>query len=496
MKILNIIFISLLFSATFLDGQGLQDALRYSATIPGGTARTIGAGGAFGALGGDFGALSINPAGLAVYRKSEFVASFGYLSNSIESLLAGENFSTITEEGYPGLENLGIIINKNPIGSKWATSNFAIGYNKIANFNRDYSFSGSTLGSITERWVQLADGIPSGDLDVFETQPAFIAGAIYDFDEDDLYNTDLDQYQDTRIRKEQFIAESGGISELSLSWAGNYDNKFSLGLGLGIPFVNYRELKEYYEDDPNAEIPVFNELQYTEFLNTTGTGINFRGGLIYTPTRKIRVGLSLHSPTYYFLTDDFFSEITYDFVDGNGAQRYTEGSPDGNFQYRFTSPWKAILSIATLYKVGEIQGFVSADVEMRNYANANFNLTSDSNNSADREYQDILNDDIDFLLTNSAIIRLGTEMAYKKLRLRAGMQMDQSPFSVDDGAFDNRYSFGIGLRENRFFIDLALTSFNTGEGYYAYLSENESRDPFVDSDITRNNFVATFGFKF
>jgi hypothetical protein len=476
--------------------QGIQDALRYSSTMPGGTARTIGAGGAFGALGGDFGSISINPAGLAVYRSSEFMVSPGYLSSSIESILAGESFSYVTDEAYLGLENIGLIINKNPIGSSWKTSNFAIGYNKIANFNRDYAFSGSTIGSITERWVELSDGLPSGDLGVFEEQPAFIAGAIYDFDEDNFYNTDLDGYADQRIRKEQIVEERGSISELSLSWAGSYDNKLNIGLGVGIPFVSYREFKNYYEDDPDNDIPIFNELQYTEFLNTTGTGFNFKGGIIYTPSRQLRLGLSLHSPTYYFLTDDFFTEVIYDFTDGNGNQRFTEGSPDGSFQYRFSAPWKAIASIGTLYKIGEIKGFVSADLEYRDYANSNFNFTSDSNNPADREYQEILNEDIDFLLTTSTIIRIGSELAYKKLRLRAGLQMEQSPFASDDGAMDSRYSFGIGFREDKFFLDLAFTSFSTGEGYYPYISSNESRDPFVDSNITRNNLVATLGFKF
>src|ERR1043166_10287149 len=51
------------------------DALRYSQTGLAGTARFISMGGAFGALGGDFSTLSWNPAGLAIYRTSEFTFS-------------------------------------------------------------------------------------------------------------------------------------------------------------------------------------------------------------------------------------------------------------------------------------------------------------------------------------------------------------------------------------------------------------------------------------
>ena len=52
--------------------QNEQDALRFSQTFYGGSSRTMSKGGAFGALGGDFGALSTNPAGVAKYRQGEF----------------------------------------------------------------------------------------------------------------------------------------------------------------------------------------------------------------------------------------------------------------------------------------------------------------------------------------------------------------------------------------------------------------------------------------
>ncbi|MFM7153047.1 MAG: hypothetical protein ACKOZV_02835, partial [Bacteroidota bacterium] len=42
--------------------QTAADVLRYSYLQPGGTARSLGASNAFGALGAEFGALSMNPA--------------------------------------------------------------------------------------------------------------------------------------------------------------------------------------------------------------------------------------------------------------------------------------------------------------------------------------------------------------------------------------------------------------------------------------------------
>ena len=48
------------------------DAFRFSQLDWSGTARFVGAGGAFGAVGAEFSALATNPASIGVYKKSEF----------------------------------------------------------------------------------------------------------------------------------------------------------------------------------------------------------------------------------------------------------------------------------------------------------------------------------------------------------------------------------------------------------------------------------------
>ena len=61
-----------IFITLFAGAQDLMDALRYSNIAVSGTARAGAMGNAFGALGGDFTSASINPAGLGLYRSSEF----------------------------------------------------------------------------------------------------------------------------------------------------------------------------------------------------------------------------------------------------------------------------------------------------------------------------------------------------------------------------------------------------------------------------------------
>ncbi|MGA1227060.1 MAG: transporter, partial [Tamlana sp.] len=69
MKKLHLMFIVALSMST-LYAQDISDALRYSQSEIQGTARFRALSGAFGALGGDMSAVSINPAGSAVFSQS------------------------------------------------------------------------------------------------------------------------------------------------------------------------------------------------------------------------------------------------------------------------------------------------------------------------------------------------------------------------------------------------------------------------------------------
>ena len=103
------IILTIIFSGSALYSQNLVDALRYSQNFSGGTARSVAMGGAFGALGADFGSLSINPAGIGVYRGSEFTITPGFYYGKTSSSYYGTS-----DEDYKynfNLNNLGIILN-------------------------------------------------------------------------------------------------------------------------------------------------------------------------------------------------------------------------------------------------------------------------------------------------------------------------------------------------------------------------------------------------
>ena len=73
--------------------QSAIDAYRFSQPDLRGTARFMGMGGAFGALGGDLSTLSQNPAGIGVYRSNEPLQSKGL---SVASATSASSSATVS----------------------------------------------------------------------------------------------------------------------------------------------------------------------------------------------------------------------------------------------------------------------------------------------------------------------------------------------------------------------------------------------------------------
>ena len=122
--------------------QNASDVLRYSYLQPSGSARYVGAGGAFGALGAEFGAISQNPAGLAMFRSNELTLTPSLLFARTEAGIAG-NPEDSDDRSKFGFDNIGLVFNTS-LGesSNWKTFNFGIGYNRQADYSRSIYYEG------------------------------------------------------------------------------------------------------------------------------------------------------------------------------------------------------------------------------------------------------------------------------------------------------------------------------------------------------------------
>ena len=184
MKLRLFITTGLLLSTLLLFSQNQEDALRFSKTSMTGTARYMAAGGAFGAIGADFSAIGVNPAGIGMFRKSEFVLTPLINFRKTEVSYFDEIHS---DDKYNlGLGNIGFIYSSG--GSN--RIQFGFGYNRINNFNnRAYIKGYNDNSSLLSNYVHLADNKLPEYLDPFSTQLAYDSWLIWE-DTNLFYNND------------------------------------------------------------------------------------------------------------------------------------------------------------------------------------------------------------------------------------------------------------------------------------------------------------------
>ncbi len=489
MKKAFLIFVATL-SIFTMKAQIASDALRYS-YIPqyGGTARAIGVGGSMGAIGGDFSTLSTNPAGLATYRSGEFIFSPSFHGAKTTSLLEKGGKDAVTQRFSKfSIDNLGLVFNNNgDPSSKWKTRNFAIGFNRLQDFGSNLFFEGTTTGSIAARFRDQAN---IEGLDVFESKLADSTGAIYTKTLNGVrkYTTDFDLNPAAGIYKSQVIETRGGVNEMVVSYAGNYNEKLQIGGTIGVPFVRFTETKTYNEDDVRKEVPFFEKLQFDQNLTTSGVGINAKIGAIVRPTNSIRLGLAIHTPTKYRMNDGYNNKLYYVYTD---SLRYTTeaASPEGEFKYKLSTPWRFIGSAGFI--IGK-SGFISTDVEWADYSKSNFALEkeyvvtqNDVNTQITKRYKSALN------------IRVGGEYVYDIFRFRAGVGLNGSP-RQDKDFWNTTYNAGVGLRGKYFFMDFAFQQRTQKENYtpYKVLITQTNTEQNVTNTYTYNDYILTFGIKF
>lgn len=514
-KHFNIVLAFSLVSAVSANGQNEIDALRYGSVSGAATARALSLGGAGGSLGGDFSSLSINPAGLGIYRSSEIMLTPTLLFNGMKGTYLGQ--SSTEDMSKVGLNNFGIVFNNAASGksyesSDWKSFSLGIGYNRIANFNDKGYYQGkNSESSITE--IFSADALYNGVEDNMIPPFGFFGYQgflLYD----DLGSIAYDRIisQGGSVLQSKSWKTDGGINEWSLSIGGNYKEKLMLGAGLSLTSYSYERKTNYLEEDATGNTNNdFDFLSMNEKLKTTGLGFNFKIGAIYVVNNSFRLGASIHSPTWSGFTDN----ADYDITTNTERLKAETGQSDPNpityvqprypyaFDYSLRTPWKGVLS-ATAF-MGR-HGFITADYEYTDYGSMRYTFRDyDGGNYS--AWERSVNQAIKDTYKAGHTLKIGVEGKADNFMGRLGFAYHSSPFKKSDlfGGDRMDFSVGVGGRFGNFFVDLAYVRIvqNFSEYYYPMLvQENPAlgirKIPVGLSDIksNRNLIALTMGLKF
>lgn len=477
-KLFLITAVGMLISSSCFS-QNEVDALRYSQITFGGTARYNSMAGAFGALGGDFSVLSTNPAGIAIYKRSEltFTPSFfnqktnsNYKGNSMDDYKYNVNFG-----------NAGIVLSyyESETKNAWKGVMFGFGYNRLNNFNQRILMGGKNdKSSLLD--VYLDDATATGDFNDFDQFSTGLAWNTWLIDYDSTNGNYFHVLPNHGENQSKSVTSNGSMGETVFTLGGNYSDKLYIGGTFGIPNIRYEEESNYEESIENDSLYGFKSFQLNEHLNTNGVGFNFKFGMIYRPIDWVRIGGALHSPTYYNMHDSWGSEMESHFTNDN----YTSTSPTGIFDYKLVTPMRTIGSIG--FVINKV-GLVGVDYEFVDYPSASLNSANYkflNENKAIREK---------YMESNN--VRIGTEWRLHPVSLRGGFAYYGSPFkrgAGNDGSKIN-YTAGIGFREDNFFLDFAYVLTQSRDNYYFY--DATLVEPSVNNS-TSSSVMMTLGFKF
>jgi hypothetical protein len=497
-RIISITIILITLSATVSFAQDRYDALRWSQYFYDGTARFSAMGGAFGALGGDFASLSINPAGIGVYRSAEFSISPSYLSTNTKSAFTNQLSSSRSRDR--GDFNFGyvqpfIFSNDN---EGLVSLSIGVGYNTMA----DYDYNAFAYNKSKSSWLDPLVDKMENNREYFD--PNYMVG---DYRYDNFGAGDWDAVlawqnklvekdsigfysalgTDDIIEQRRLVETRGRNSEFVFDFGGNYANTLYFGMTLGVQDIDYKRRSTYMEDvvqtTQGTDLLWFD---YKEYFETKGSGFNLKLGLLYRLNDNLRFGLAVHTPTWLNLTDYYQASMQSEF---KSDQQYYDPdiTPSSEYNYKVSTPARYNLSAAYLFSN---IGAISLDYEYVDYSTMKM---KDRQLSMYGDSFDGENDIIKKEFKGASNIRLGVEVKpIKDFALRAGYAFYEGAYKTGENPSTQIYSFGLGYRIDNFLIDAAYKYLTSKSGLYTIYSGSST----ISEKYNTSQFALTIGFRF
>ena len=510
--------------AMTVNAQNAYDAERLLGNDLNGTARFVGMGGAMGALGGDISVMGTNPAGIGIFRSNDFSVSMGFNNTATESSFNGTRMKE--DKTRASFDQLGFVYSFK-VGNTTSLRyvNFGFNYHKNKNFNRLFS-AGGQLDGLSQSW-QLAQemtnaGVNSATIfdNILTSENPYrqywnkypvlgVLGAttgVVDWPKDATQLWGWNGYSNNF-----YCQERGGINQYDFNIAFNIEDRVYLGATLGVYDVNYDRFTSYTEeldDDFGAENGGYT---LDNYYRLTGTGVDLKLGVIVRPIEEspFRFGLSIHTPTWYDLSESYDATINSDITYWNESYSQTlsnELNPDYLiYDYRMVTPWKFNVSMGTTI---ENLVAIGAEYEYQDYSSAQlkdidgFELGGQA--------------DVNEFLKGVHTLRVGMEARLApQFSVRAGYNYSTAafqdyaynPLSLYGTSTDfnntqskNTFTFGLGYRGSVIYADLAykydMYDFCAFDSNYNFSTGETDLLPAAQVDNSRHQLLLTLGARF
>lgn len=485
------------------------------------SARVAAMGGAFTSLGADLSSMTINPAGLGMYRSSALSMSMSY--DQTRSTNGNVNFDRTKSD--VSFNQLGVALNLYQGTGSLVSFTLGFAYNQLADLNY-CNTAGWDNGEVTigEFFAEQMYGINPSDLSSQNapfTNPniypdewgGILAYRTFFIDPVMKNNTFQGGYTVTGVPLEnrvdsQYVMDSmGSVGEYDLSMGFNFGNLLYVGTTLGIQSIEqivYYDYKEQYRGASGED--ELASMSYHPTVANYGSGVNFKIGAILRPVVPLRIGIAYHSPTSVNLAKDFSASMRTAFANGD---RYEAQSYINSYTYDYTSPSKLLLGASLTISNRAI---LSVDYDRVWYDGMRMETSG---------LEEAFASDVKYDLGSANNFRVGLEVVpVANLYIRGGYAYYGSPLNRDAKAYheegnpfygtykthNDNFSLGAGWRfDSGSSLDIVWTLSrahytNSLMYYYSYVDESQSINvvgpTLVNTKHTSNVVGATYTIQF
>lgn len=475
-----------------------------------GTARYVGMGGSMSALGADLTTMGTNPAGMAMYRSSDFAITAGLNVKTNEAIYEGTAVNSNNVNAYLG--NAAFVFSLERDGKYLKYLNIGLGYRKKNNLTSDFEMCGYADGFSQQFVMYQLYNTYNTPFDYNNMSSSMYTNLNYSwltllaadaylcdntgdnflaYDDSTLVWTpdDLDFYEEVR----------GGVSVVDFNLSANFNDRVYLGATVGVANVDYNRYTAYSESDSYGAIYT---LENNAFIK--GYGFDLKLGAIFRPFKysPFKIGLAVHTPTFYNLNEYYSAAIT----DPDGKY-FTTTDADfygGDFEVRskLATPWR--FNAAMSYTFGTYLA-LNAEYEYADYRTAAFTGRSKVGKAQ--------NEEISYNMKAQHTARIGAELNVDGFAVRLGYNYITAPFASDAykelanasvietstdymNRFDkNIVTAGLGFRGEHFYFDLAYMMEQQESEFYPFYDYDYPNPGALVSKID-HSVVATLGVRF
>lgn len=497
-----------------------------------GTARFVGMGGAMSGLGADLSVMGTNPAGIGLYRRSDVA-----LTGSVSMQPSAEEFYNI-RKSRASFDQIGFVyvIPMNPGGSSkngsWGEGglkyvNVGFNYQKRRNFKNFTGVSDFSLNGMSQTWqmMDLCYGLDlsNGSTDRELTTPLALAGYetyLIDYDENgDFVPRYADSYNYKRVKW-------GGIQQYDFNLSFNYNDQIYGGLTFGMYNIDAHGYTDYGEMLIDYETGMLHEYYLNNEESLTGYGYDVKFGVLLRPieTSPFRMGVSVHTPTFYDLKASSYLYMNSPLVGPESTLSYTDYAIEsGVNEYKIRTPWKFNISMATTVGTNlaldaeyEYCDLTTASISYPDYYYADWYGWGDGHKdrAQNEEIKRFMKPVSTFRIGAEARVAQGTYVRVGYNHVTAPMKKDAylnlftaSPsyyYSTNTDYINlgaiNRLTAGLGIRGKHYYADFAYQyQAQKGDLYTFHIPETDSEQNRLTAakvDMNRHNLMLTVGYKF